>query len=167
MRLLKHFVHEGSRLNPNRKQGFRIQQPSNTKIVLGDPRQVRRCLQNTDPKSPPTTTHPSPHTPPSRSHEATKPLLLEHLRGLLHQLVHPPDLHLLVLRICGWVWCNRLRASREPHGKRCVWVCVCVCVCVRSDRMPCHHPFGFAAGACGTLILPHAMKLWVRVGSKA
>ena len=27
-----------------------------------------------------------------------------------------------------------------------MYVCMYVCVCVRSDRMPCHHPFGFSAG---------------------
>ena len=43
---------------------------------------------------------------------------------------------------------------------------MCVCVCVRSIRFTLMPTFQHA-GACGTLILPHAMKLWVRVGSKA
>ena len=44
---------------------------------------------------------------------------------------------------------------------------VCVCVSHPGQRVFHHHSFHFTqAGACGLLVLPHAMKLWTRRGSR-
>ena len=52
----------------------------------------------------------------------------------------------------------------------CVWLCVCVCVhsCFQGhypsfSNLP-YKRFCTEAGACDTLILSHATKLWIRVG---
>ena len=80
----------------------------------------------------------------------------------------------------GWVPCRggssstRLSTSsgqRAVSGEVDTLVYIYICVCVTlgiigilSDCFLLHSCFPCVAGACGTLVLPHATKLWARVG---
>ena len=57
------------------------------------------------------------------------------------------------------------RSSIAGFGHRLVVCRVCMCVCVCVCVTPCNYQrVPLQAGACDTLILSHAMKLWIRVG---
>ena len=64
-------------------------------------------------------------------------------------------------------------STRRPDARTvCVLFCfgvegigsLCVCVSTPGQRVSFDHPN--QAGACGLLVLPHAMKLWTRRGSR-